>query len=919
MNWCGLVAHRKAFTPGPRTGSVFRAGGYLAPFFACLALTLAGGPILAQESAESRAFKAATNAFHDGIYERAEREFAEYAQKFPDSPRLPEAILFQAQAALKQQKAKSAADLLTAAMPKAGGLADQYRYWLAEAQLENRNFQAAALAFARLIQDQPSSILLLEASYGEALARFKMKEWRQVAELLQAPGGSFRREALARPNDELAMRGELLLAEALFEQKDFPAAEGVLLRLEERDLIPEFKWRRQYLLCRVQIADQRLREALANTTNLLALATASGQRYLEAESVAVQAGILEQLSEFDAASQVYSNNLAEAMPAKRRREALLKIIELTLAQDRIGEAAQTLETFLGMHPEDAISDLALLTLGELHLKQHLAGAESNRTNFVSAPEPATNHLQRALAQFEQLTKKFTNSPLVGKAQLNKGWCLWEDGKIPESRAAFQAAVDRLPFSDDLAVARFKLGDAQFYQKDYTNALTSYRALTNDLARLPRSREAWFDEALYQILRACLEMKDLGGAGNAMQQIVQYYPASVFADRSMLLVGQESTGIGDPEKARQVFGKFLELAPGSPLLPEVELAFARSYVQERQWERAIAKYEEWLGLFPTNELRPRAEFDHAWVNYQAGSETNALVLFTNFVAQFPTHELAPRAQNWVADFFFRHQDYPNADKNYQILFQNTNWPVTRLSYQARMMAGRAAFARQVYKDAEKYFTDLINLLTGDTNSPPDLAAEAWLRLGDTLTQGSSLEARKPLDSRFGEAIVAFSKITQQFPTNRWAAQALGRIGDCHLQLASQEPKRYDQAIRAYQEVMDLPQAEVADRSRAEVGVALALEKQADALPAPENADWLRKSAFDHYYNIVCGKNLRDKEQPDPYCLKEAGLAAARLAEERKDWEVAVNIYERLSVYLPSLRPLLEKKIEKAQDQLRLEKN
>src|SRR3989442_11346944 len=189
MNWCCQKAHRRAIAPAPRTGRAFRAGGYLAPLFACLALTLTGGSILAQESAESRAFKAATNAFHDGIYERAEREFAEYAQKFPDSPRLPEAILFQAQAALKQQKAKSAADLLTAAMPKAGGLADQYRYWLAEAQLENRNFQAAALAFARLIQDQPSSILLLEASYGEALARFKMKEWRRGARAAPTPCG----------------------------------------------------------------------------------------------------------------------------------------------------------------------------------------------------------------------------------------------------------------------------------------------------------------------------------------------------------------------------------------------------------------------------------------------------------------------------------------------------------------------------------------------------------------------------------------------------------------------------------------------------------------------------------------------------------------------------------------------------------
>ena len=55
----------------------------------------------------------------------------------------------------------------------------------------------------------------------------------------------------------------LLLAEALFEQKDYRAAAAGLERLAEEELNPEFKWRRQYLLCHLQVAEQRLPAALA--------------------------------------------------------------------------------------------------------------------------------------------------------------------------------------------------------------------------------------------------------------------------------------------------------------------------------------------------------------------------------------------------------------------------------------------------------------------------------------------------------------------------------------------------------------------------------------------------------------------------------------------------------------------------------
>jgi TolA-binding protein len=870
-------------------------------------LLLAGvRPLLAQDpAAEKRAFAAAARAFEDGIYDRAEREFGEFVQKFPQAAQVPEAILFQARAALKLQKLHGAVDLLATNAGRAGPLADQYRYFEAEAHLQNSNYLAAADTFALLAREFTNSVRLLEASYGEALARFHLKDRQRVIDLLQRPDGTFQQAAKRRANDELAVRGHLLLAEALFAQKEFKAVEQALAGLSERDLVPEFKWRRQYLLCRAQVADERWAEALPCATNLLALAAATGQRALLAESVALHAGILESLKQFDAAIQAYEQNLGDDVPPEFSRQALVQIVELTLAQERFAEAARRLEAFLARRPGDAGSDVALLTLGEVHLRLHAAGADTNRPPAVTnALVAATNHLPTALAQFDRLIASFTNSPLLGKAHLNRGWCLWLDGKTAESVAAFRTAVEKLPHSEEQAVARFKLADGLFLQKDFTNALACYRSVVTAFDGLPRVQHTLLDQALYQLLRASLHVGDLSTATDAMKKILHWFPDSSYRDRSLLLVGQSYTLAGKPAEARGLYAELARRIPTSTLLPEVELAGARTYVQEGDWASAIGKYEEWIGRYGTNELRALAEFNRAWATYQAGHQTNALALFTNFVARFPAHELAAQAQFWVGTYHYERKDFVNAEKSFQdkALLQNTNF-----AYQARMMAGRAAFARQGWKDARDHFTALVN------DSP---TAEAFFALGDTITRGDADPAR-PLQ-KFEEARVAFAKIPQLYPDSPLAPAAWGRIGDCYFQLAAQDPRQYDNATNAFWKAITAPGAEVKVRWQAEMGLAQVLERLVQSRPAPENSALL-KAAFDHCYNIVSGKSLRDGESPDPFWLKEAGLTAARLAEEQKQWAVAANVYERLRSVLPSLAPLLERRMEKIREQSRPEKN
>ncbi|MEK7706386.1 MAG: tetratricopeptide repeat protein, partial [Verrucomicrobiota bacterium] len=649
--------------------SPFHSGLHRVLTLICFAALLAGGSLRAASSGENRAYAAAAKSFQDGMWERAEAEFAQFVEKHPKSERAPEAVLLQAQAQFKQGRFGPVVSLLTARQGSAGKLADEYLFWIGEAQFQNTNYVAAAEALGQLTRDFSMSARRLEAGVGEAAARAKLGEWPRVVELLLKPDSVFQQMARVSTNNEFVAHGYLLLAEAGLAQKDYAQAEAALQPLAQRPLSTDLNWQRQYLLCRIHLAAGRTEDARQASTGLVSMAESTGRRDLLATSVEFQAGTLEQLGRREEAIAAFKRNLAPGTPVERQRHALLKVAELMLAQNRAVEAGEILERFLTQFSNAPAADVALLALGELHLKQHVATGPTN------AASPVTNHVQLALGFFDRLISTFSNSTLAGKAELGRGWSFWLEGKIPESLAAFKRAVDQLPPSEDLAVARFKLADAQFAQNDFAGALQNYQGALAAASDLPRTKEALTPQALYQMLRASLGSTNLAVATEAMGKILQSYPNHPVTDRSVLLVGQGLTDLGKPDKARAEFARFVELFPESPLRPEVELAIAQIHGQKAEWLAAITNYDAWLEHFGTNPLRPRAEFNRAWANFQAGNETNALKLFTNFVAQFATNELAPQAQWWVADHYYGQNDFPNSEKNYKLVFQN--WPASEL--------------------------------------------------------------------------------------------------------------------------------------------------------------------------------------------------------------------------------------------------
>lgn len=854
---------------------------------------------------ENKAFIAGQRAFESSSYTVAENFFAEFLRTYPNSTKSAEAFLFMARAILNQGNADRCIEVLRQNLSKSGAVMDQYYYWLAESFYRKGDLKSAIDQFTLLLKQHPTSTWQLEASYSTARCYFKLGEWSRVVELLSNPKGNFREAAKIRANDTLVISGDLMLVEALLELKNYSAAEEVSRSLAQRALVPEMKWRQEQLLTRVLLESQQLTQALSQSTNAVASAAATGLASASAEAYALQGTILSRLNRLDEAAKVYEQNLTPGSPLPRQKEALLQIIQLRLAQNEFSLATQKLDALLSSKLMATNTDLVLLTYGEIFLHDYALHHQNLGAGTNSPASPTgTNLLVEAIVRFDQVIKSQPSGLVLGLAQLNKGWALWAQNRLTEARQSFQDATENLSWSEQQATAQYKLAETQFRLSEYTNALASFRKFTNQFLTLPRIRNTLLDQALIHMVRIGFELNDTRSAAEAVERLLGWKPDSSYVDRSLLLMGQHLTLRDQPQKAREWLSKVPDLSPKKPV---AELLIAESYTREGRWTNALGSYTAWLSRFATNqELRPNAEYYLALTTYGAGSESNAFILFTNFVSNYPEHPLAPQAQFWIGEYFLRQQNYTNAEIHFRRLYQNTNWPVTKLTYDARMQEGRAAYARQGYNNAQELFTGIVN----EKDPPyPKLVAEAYFALGDCLWTQATTSTNAV--RQFEDASTAFLNITRRYPTNDVAPKAWGNLGNCYLQLAQQDSAdNYKKATNAYHQVLLHPLASASNRSEAEIGIAIVLKKLAESATQARDRQVLLDRAQVHLQRVLYEKNLFDSEKPDPFWQKKAGLEAALISESTLDWRAAAGTYERLKQLFPQVSSDLDRRLSRA---------
>jgi TolA-binding protein len=849
---------------------------------ACVAAWSAAGAEGSVE--ETNAFNSAYNLFTDGQYALAENNFSNFLATFTNSIHRADASLYLARSELEQSNSASAISLLLKSFPNAGNLAPDYVFWIAKARLSERDYTNAATGFANVAR-LPGSPRRLEAAYDEAVTYSETTNWSQVIRLLQTTNRVFHATAALEPKNPFAALGALLLGEALLETHRYAEAERAVRALDAAGLDPDLAWRRQYLLCQITLASGQSDQALIETTNLLALVSGPAR---QAAGIFLEGQVLESLGRTNDALLAYGANLADGVPAPEQRRALNRTVQLTVALNSADDAIASLTNLIARLPQAPGLDLARLSLGELYLKAYAGPSKS--ADSTNAPPPASL-LENALTNFNIVIRDFTNSQWLPKARLDRGWCYSIEGNIALAKPDFEAAAGELPYSEDQAVARFKLGDADFATHDYVGALTNYNQVLERYAGMASVTNELFDQALYQIVEADIKQGDDEGALAAADKILRWFPNSNLGQSGRLLLGEKLN-------RRQIFLDLLQKSPNSPLAPRAEFDIARTYDHEGNWLAAIHSYDSWVTNHPSDPLLPEVEFYRALANWKAGMATNALTLFTNFVARFPSNSLTPWARNWEADYYFRQRDFPRAERSYLELAQDPQ--AGDLAFQAHFWAGRTALANQEIIDARQDFLALVN----DTNTPAALASQAYYALGDAMFQ--QFRANPGDRTHLDEAIAAVSKLTNGAPTNAIAIEALGRLGEYYMHYADLNKSNtniYGIAAQMFSTILSFPAINVSVSARSEAEVELGVVAEKEHFP---------RQALAHYARVLYEY---DPNNFDPYWVETAGEYAARVCEEEQQWAQAVKTYRRVLDAVPSLAPILDKRIRA--DQVRAE--
>ena len=840
------------------------------------ALSCGGGQIFAASTREQRALAVAEQTFNDGNFERAEALLQEFLKKYPGSTSAPRADLLLAQSQFKQEKYEESLEALADHRAGAGALADKFIYWTAEAQFMTNGFAAAAENFSTVARNFPQSPLRLTAAVEAAAAWEKIQNWAGISALLGDAAGFFQRVAQTNAAEAQVINGRLLLARALVAQNDFAGSAQALAPLAALPLKPEQQWNRDSLAFANKIAVADTNAAMALTARLLELARTENNSDWQADASAKRGSVLEAMGLFKEAAATRRENLSTNAPVEKQREAILKIAALAAAENDFAGAESALEKFLATAADVSIAELVRLTLGELHLKD----------------AAATNRLAAAQEQFDHLLNDSPNSPLAGKALLDRGWVNWLAGKYSPALADFKNAVSRLPFTNDLAVAIFKSADTEFVLTNFPAARDDYHLLLEKFANVPVVMRSLGDSALYQIVRANLELKNRAETEKSLKNLLDRFPKLGTADNSLLLVAEHAANQSD---ARRLLRQFGETFPTSPLRAQADFALARTYEREQNWLAAVTNHEVWMERYPTNDLRPQVAYAQAWANDRAGREANAFLQFSNFVVQFPNDPDAPLAQWWLADNLFRAGAFEAAEKNYESVWQNPAWKSsTNLFFQAQWMSGRAAMGRQGWKDAAGYFDALLH----DTNCPPELAMQTRFSYGAVLMQMPSADTNNPLANYIGATNI-FDQIYRAYPTNNVGLRARGELANCAMQLGD-----FAVATNYYLQVAGSPLADAEMQAGAYVGLGLTYEKMASALPADAARTFL-ELAKNAYLQVVDRATNPGRDEPqDEFWTKKAGLSALRLMSAAGDSHT--NFFARMEGLFPQLKDTLEKK-------------
>jgi TolA-binding protein len=426
-----------------------------------------------------------------GDYRGAAEAYQALADRWPQSPRAPQAL-----------------------------------YALAAAQLDQKNVAAAERSLDKLLQKSPDAKLAARGRFLRGQVRYQVRKYAEAADDLQsalAAGLSVKEQSDAR----------YLLGLCRMGLKQYPPAAAAFGELLQHDPQYALADTAQYQLAWALSLggdDARAAEAFAQILKKYP----QSPRVAEAEYNAGE--LISKAKDYAKALPHYYAAQEKAGKAEPAEKALFKLGWCYYQQGDFGNAAQSFQYqryAFAQGPlagEAAYLEAESLFRGE-KFAEALAAYERWKT-FASPEEQAQALLHAAesagrLKQWEksldwaaQCVRQFPALPAASEALFQQGWAQQSLGKTAEALALYQQVIDRAPNEEVAARAQFQIGKLQFDEKQYGEASQSFVKVIYGYS-FPR----WQAEAAFASAGVYEAQGKKKEALKAYQDLIRDYPQS----------------------------------------------------------------------------------------------------------------------------------------------------------------------------------------------------------------------------------------------------------------------------------------------------------------------------------------------------------------------------------------------------------
>jgi TolA-binding protein len=270
--------------------------------------------------------------------------------------------------------------------------------------------------------------------------------------------------------------------------------------------------------------------------------------------------------------------------------------------------------------------------------------------------------------------------------------------------------------------------------------------------------------------------------------------------------------------------------------------------------------------PNDAARERADYLVIWIEDTAPNTDAARVIgfATQFLQKYPASPLVSDVRMKLAETYYRQQDFPNAQTQFQILAQEN--PRAGFTEKALFFAAKSAMQSMGAQSLDRALV----LLDEVVKKNGELK---WAARNEQAVIERKLG--KPQD-----AATLYDEVLQGAARPEEKREALCGKGDILYESGPAERENYKRATELYDQLAAQKDAPPHWRNQALFKKGICLEKLDD-----------RDNALATFYKIIEEESRPDRQR-EFFWYYKAGFNAARLLEDNSKWQPAAVVYQKL---------------------------